>query len=289
MFSDTHFHFKLMAQEYGIDGVDVLSKMAENNCYFGLDIGTKACDLMERISFCEKTINQMKDEETARKASSFLYFSAGIWPDIDSIHDAENQMKILRQSIIECQKKVIAIGEGGLDHHWNPGGVDGRCETDFDSKTYNCERNLFEMQLELAKELRLPFIIHSRDAFEDTLSCIKNVGYHNGIVHCFSYGIDEARAFLDLGWHIAFGGGTTYTKKATMEQMKELLNFVPEDRFLCETDAPYLSPVPLRGTPNSPVNINYVYEFIANAKNIPVRELSCIVDKNIKCLFHLDV
>ena len=115
MFSDTHFHFKLMAQEYGVDGVEVLSKMAENNCYFGLDIGTKACDLMERISFCEKTISQMKDEETARKASSFLYFSAGIWPDIDSIHDAENQMKILRQSIIECQKKVIAICEGGLD------------------------------------------------------------------------------------------------------------------------------------------------------------------------------
>ena len=321
MFSDTHFHFKLMAQEYGVDGVQVLTKMAENNCYFGLDIGTKASDLVERIAFCEKTVNQIKDEKTAKKACSFLYFSAGIWPDIDSIHDAENQVKILRQNILACnqnanetfqtnqehsnqnaastacneippkislKKKVIAIGEGGLDHHWNPSGVDGRCESDFDSKTYNCERNLFEMQLELAKELKLPFIIHSRDAFEDTVSCIKNVGYHNGIVHCFSYGIDEARAFLDLGWHIAFGGGTTYTKKSKMDNMKELLNFIPEDRFLCETDAPYLSPVPLRGTPNSPANIVHVYEFIANAKNITTLELSNLVDNNIRNLFHPD-
>ena len=73
-----------------------------------------------------------------------------------------------------------------------------------------------------------------------------------------------------------------------MEQMKELLNFVPEDRFLCETDSPYLSPVPLRGNPNSPLNINYVYEFIANAKSITSMELSNIVDRNIKNLFHLD-
>lgn len=288
MFSDTHFHFKLMAEEYVVDAVEVLSKMAENNCCFGLDIGTKASDLMERIAFCESTINQINDKEFARKVSSFLYFSAGIWPDIDSIHDAENQIKILRQNIAVSTKKVIAIGEGGLDHHWNPSGVDGRCESDFDSKTYICERNLFEMQLELAKELQLPFIIHSREAFEDTLSCIKNVGYHNGIVHCFSYGIEEARTFLDLGWHIAFGGAVTYTKKAKMEQMKELLNFVPEDRFLCETDSPYLSPVPLRGNPNSPQNINYVYEFIANAKSITSMELSNIVDRNIKNLFHLD-
>ena len=93
---------------------------------------------------------------------------------------------------------------------------------------------------------------------------------------------------MDLGWHIAFGGAVTYTKKAKMEQMKELLNFVPEDRFLCETDSPYLSPVPLRGNPNSPLNINYVYEFIANAKSITSMELSNIVDRNIKNLFHLD-
>ena len=304
MFSDTHFHFQLMQREYGVDGLQVLKTMAENNCFFSLDVATKAEDLFSRYECWKNTVLQIEDYETAKKACNFMYFSAGVWPDMESIHDGENKLKILKQNIdkfnnekvlfqndreLPLQKKIIAIGEGGLDHHWNPGGVDGRCETDFDSKTYNCERNLFEMQLELAKELQLPFIIHSRDAFEDTLSCIKNVGYHNGIVHCFSYGIDEARAFLDLGWHIAFGGGTTYTKKAKMEQMQKLLNFVPEDRFLCETDAPYLSPVPLRGTPNSPVNINYVYEFIANAKNISVRELSCIVDKNIKCLFHLDV
>lgn len=304
MFSDTHFHFKLAAQEYGIDFVDVLTKMAQKDCFFALDIGTKAYDLYERMDFCEKTLLKITDFNVLKKVCNFLYFSAGIWPDLDSVYDAENQIKILKQNILSCNsensafdlknknefvlhKKVIAVGEGGLDHHWNPCGADGRCSSDFNQKTYDCEKILFEMQLELAKELNLPFIIHSRDAFEETLSCLKNIGYHNGIVHCFSYGIQEARAFLDLGWYIAFGGGITYTKKSKILQMQELLNFIPEDRFLCETDSPYLSPVSLRGTPNSPANINYVYDFIAKSKGISAEKFSAVVDKNIKNLFKI--
>ena len=88
---------------------------------------------------------------------------------------------------------------------------------------------------------KLPVIVHSRDAFEDTLECINNIGYHNGIIHCYSYGIEEARTFLDLGWYIALGGGITYTKKSKLEQMQELIRFIPSDRLLTETDAPYLA------------------------------------------------
>lgn len=302
MFSDTHFHFKLTGQEFGVDVVEVLREMAQNDCFFALDVGTKANDLSERVDFCEKTLLKISDFDVKKKASDFLYFSAGIWPDLDSIRDAENQIKILKQNIlafngensksqnenkIALRKKVIAVGEGGLDHHWNPNGADRRSESDFDKKTYEREKKLFEMQLDLAKELNLPFIIHSRDAFEDTLACVKNVGYHNGVVHCFSYGIREARAFLDLGWHVAVGGGATYVKKSKTAQMQELLNFIPEDRFLCETDSPYLTPVPLRGTPNSPANVRYVYDFIAKMKGVPVEKLSSVVDKNIKKLFKI--
>ena len=143
------------------------------------------------------------------------------------------------------------------------------------------------MQLELARRLNLPMIVHSRDAFEDSLDCIKNVGYNNGIIHCYSYGIEEARKFLDLGWYIAFGGGTTYTKKAKMDQMMELLRFIPDDRILCETDAPYLAPVPFRGQSNTPVLVEHVYNFIAGARNCTAEELSNLVDDNIRTLFKL--
>ncbi len=285
-----------MTTERGVDGVETLSAMAARNTFFGLDIGTHCDDLAERQACVEKSIAGIADAGLAAKARDFMYFSAGIWPDVDAIHDRENQMKILRKSIEAAaagadqdtlHRRIIAVGECGLDHHWNPSGEDGRCEEDFDQATYRGEREMFEAHLELARELKLPVIVHSRDAFEDTLSCIKNIGYDNGIIHCYSYGIDEARAFLDRGWYIAFGGAITYNKKAKLEAIIELLRFVPADRFLCETDAPYLAPVPLRGTVNTPVNVEHVYKFAAEARGMSPEELSNLVDENIKNLFQL--
>lgn len=283
MFSDTHFHFHMMVTERGLNGPQILTDLATRDFKFGLDIGTGRNDLEQRQACVEETINQMADKTSAEKARNFMYYSAGIWPNIEDIHDRENAMKALRQSI--QGKKIVAIGECGLDHHWNPSGADGRCESDFDEKTYKGEKELFQMQLEFAKELKLPVIIHSRDAFEDTLDCLKNVGYHNGIVHCYSYGIEEAEKFLDLGWYIAFGGATTYTKKAKLDDMKALLQFVPEDRFLCETDAPYLAPVPFRGQSNNPVLVEEVYKFIAQLRGTTPEALSELVDENIDTLF----
>ena len=283
MFSDTHFHFHMMVTERGLNGPQILTDLATRDFKFGLDIGTGRNDLEQRQACVEETINQMSDKTSAEKARNFMYYSAGIWPNIEDIHDRENAMKALRQSI--QGKKIVAIGECGLDHHWNPSGADGRCESDFDEKTYKGEKELFQMQLEFAKELKLPVIIHSRDAFEDTLDCLKNVGYHNGIVHCYSYGIEEAKKFLDLGWYIAFGGATTYTKKAKLDDMKALLQFVPEDRFLCETDAPYLAPVPFRGQSNNPVLVEEVYKFIAQLRGTTPEALSELVDENIDTLF----
>ena len=284
MFSDTHFHFKMMTEERGVDGVDVLTTMARRDCFFGLDIGTKAGDLQGRQLSVEKCIEAIADSNLADKTRAFLHFSAGIWPDIDSIKDRENQMKLLRDSITP---DVIAIGECGLDHHWNPSGADGRCESDFDEQVYRGERELFEAHLELARDLKLPVIVHSRDAFQDTFDCIKNIGYDNGIIHCYSYGIEEARAFLDRGWYIALGGGITYTKKSKLEQMQELIRFIPEDRLLTETDAPYLAPVPFRGQANSPVLVEYVFDFISTVRAISQDRLNQIVDENIRKLFSL--
>ena len=294
MFSDTHFHFKMMTEERGVDGVEVLSQLARRDCFLGLDIGTRAGDLQGRQLAVEKCIAGVADARLADKARSFMYFSAGIWPDVESIKDRENQVKLLRDSIVVASadpdqdtlnRKIIAVGECGLDHHWNPSGEDGRSEEDFDEQVYRGERELFEAQIELARELKLPVIVHSRDAFEDTLECINNIGYHNGIIHCYSYGIDEARAFLDLGWYIALGGGITYTKKSKLEQMQELIHFIPSDRLLTETDAPYLAPVPFRGQANTPVLVEHVFNYIAQARGITVDELNATVDSNIKSLF----
>ena len=296
MFSDTHFHFKMMTTERGVDGVEVLNALAARDCFFGLDIGTHCDDLAEREACVESAIANIQDSKLAAKAREFMYFSAGIWPDVEAIHDRENQMKLFRESIAAVaeggdhdtlNRKIVAVGECGIDHHWNPSGADGRCESDFDEQTYRGERELFEAQLELARELSLPVIVHSRDGFEDTLDCLKNVGYDNGIIHCYSYGIEEARAFLDRGWYIAFGGAVTYNKKSKLEAVKELLKFVPADRFLCETDAPYLAPVPLRGTVNTPVNVEHVYNFISEVRGCTPEELSNLVDENIKRLFKI--
>ncbi len=298
MFSDTHFHFKHFVDDNpdGSEfGADILTQMVRGDVLFGLDIGTRCDDLMPRLQSVLDSLDLIGDHNTHAKAQRMVYFSAGIWPDPDEIRDRWNCMETLRESIEDFKaendgafaKKLVAIGEGGLDHHWNPSGADGRDKSDFDEDLYNGERELFEMQLELAREMNLPFIVHSRDAFRETLDCIRNVGYDRGVIHCYSYGLSEAKAFLDRGWYLAFGGATTYTKKSHMDDMNELLAYVPDDRILLETDAPYLAPVPLRGSPNNPVNIKYTYEFIATRRNRTPAQLSKIVDKNIKDLFRI--
>ena len=288
MFSDTHFHFHHLI-ERGLDGVEILSQLAERNTFFGLDIGTRSDDLLRRHVQLQETVSRLP-ENLREAADQMLYYSAGIWPDVDEIKNRTEAMKKLSDSIEAFADKshLVAIGECGLDHHWNPSGADGRCESDFDQSVYEGERELFQMQIDLAKKMNLPVIVHSRDAFEDTLDCIENMGYHQGIIHCYSYGKEEARQFLDLGWYIAFGGATTYTKKAKMDEMKELLRFVPDDRILMETDSPYLAPVPFRGQTNTPVLIEHCYHFVAQARGVLSSELSLTVDKNIKSLFRFE-
>ncbi len=290
MYSDTHFHLGYIIERSSADeAAKVLEAMAESNVYFGMDIGTKSTDLLARYCAIQECIS-MLNEAARKRVKGFLHFSAGIWPDPNAIRQRKESIEELKGEIKkfkELGQKVTAIGEGGLDHHWNPSGPDGRKEEDFDSELFKGEKELFLMQLELAKEEDLPFIVHSRDAFEDTLACIKEAGYNRGIIHCFSYGLEEAKAFLDLGWYLALGGGTTYTKKRDMEKMTDLLRYIPSDRLLLETDAPYLAPVPLRGTMNTPANIRYVYDFIANARGIPTADLCNIVDSNIRQLFKI--
>lgn len=298
MYSDTHFHFQHFTENPKIDGAAVLCALAERSCFFGLDIGTHSDDLFERQSCADSAIARIKNTNLADKARAFLYFSAGIWPAAEEIATREKSVQTLRAHIDAAassddadtlHRSIIAIGECGLDHHWNPNGADGRCESDFDKKMLDGEKELFEMQLALAQKMKLPVIVHSRDAFMDTYNCIKNIGWNSGIIHCYSYGLEEARKFLNLGWYISFSGAVTYTKKSRMIEMQELLAYIPNDRILCETDAPYLAPVPYRGQINTPVLVEHTYKYIAEARKTTPQELSETVDSNIKSLFNLAV
>lgn len=289
MFSDTHFHFNILEEE---NRQNVVEQMADRNTFFGLDIGTHCDDLQSRQLLAFDEISKIQDETKREKAFSMFYFSAGIWPASEAIADRENQIKVLESQIDTALKsdnpffrKVVALGECGLDHHWNPAGVDGRCENDFDEKLLQGEKEMFVMQMNLARKFNLPVVVHSRDAFEETVECLKEADYDNGIIHCYSYGLEEAKVFLDRGWYLAFGGGVTYTKKSKMEQMLELLRYVPADRLLLETDAPYLAPVPFRGTKNNPTLVEHSYKFIADARGVDVNSLCETVDENIKKLF----
>ena len=290
MFSDTHFHFHHLTEERALNGSEILQKLCERDTFFALDIGTRADDLLPRQNSLKEEISKLP-QGLQKQADDFIFYAAGIWPDVEEIKDRHNAIKTLKANIHEfsktSDKKLVAIGECGIDHHWNPSGADGRDENDFNADIFKGEKELFCMQLEYAKSLNLPVIVHSRDAFEDSVNCIKETGYNNGIIHCFSYGIEEAKTFLELGWYLAFGGATTYTKKSKKQAMTELLRYVPEDRLLLETDSPYLAPVPFRGQTNTPVLIEYVYNFIAQARNTSPQELSDLVDTNIKTLFKL--
>ncbi len=283
MYSDSHFHFQLLTDGDTERGADILSQMAQNRTVFALDIGTRCDDLAARQDYLADCLDLVEDSVLKGRAEKMLYFSAGIWPDADAINERERNMEELEDQIADATeedgrfaKKLAAIGECGLDHHG-----------DYDWSLIAEERELFAMQLRLAKQLHLPVVVHSRDAFEDTLDVIKGEGYDCGVIHCYSYGLEEAKAFLDRGWYIAFGGAVTYTKKNKMHDMEELLNYVPEDRLLLETDAPYLTPVPLRGTPNTPLLISYTYEFIAAKRHIGIDKLCKLVDENCKRLFSI--
>lgn len=288
MFSDTHFHLHHL-DELGIDCKNLFIEFAKRNYTFLLDIGTHCDDLIDRMNLVDTLISKLDNSEYQSKIKSILYFSAGIWPDVSAIKDRENQLCELEHMINtqENTGKVIAIGECGLDHHWNVAGVDHRSEDDFSSEIFSGEAELFESQLEMGKKFDKPIIVHSREAFDGTLSCIKNVDYNTGIIHCFSYGKEEAKHFLDLGWYIALGGALTYTKKSKLQEMRELVQYIPKDRLVLETDSPYLAPVPYRGTTNTPLLIEHTYQFIADILCMSVESLCKISLENTKTLFRL--
>lgn len=279
LLSDTHCHLFSQIPDNTVYGI--LAELEKDFCFIQ-DIGTKPDDFEERYNRAKKFFPNMP---------STIRFSLGIWPDGNYISDIDRSINTLESNIRKARGLglKIALGECGLDRYWNgenakkhrEGNDASRCTEDIAS-----EEHMFEKQLQLAEKYTLPVIVHSRDAFIDTIKVIDKRSYHNGVIHCYSYGIEEAKSFLERGWYISFSGNctfpTTHTKKA---KMSELIKSIPLDKLLLETDAPYLAPAPYRGKANNPTLVKYVYECVAQILELDIEILAKQVFENAKRLF----
>lgn len=197
-----------------------------------------------------------------------FYAAVGVHPE-DTADLTEDDMDILRSYAKD--EKVVAIGETGLDHYW-------------DEPARDIQKKWFARQIALAKEVNLPIVVHSRDAAAETLDVIKAEGASDvgGIIHCFSYSVETAKQYLDLGFFIGIGGVVTFKNG---RKLKEVAEYTPLDRIVVETDSPYLAPVPKRGKRNSSEYLPYIIEEIARIKGISAKEVEDATWENAVRLF----
>ncbi len=231
----------------------------------------------------ERVVNVGSDMETSRKSIDLassnekIYAAVGIHPTYAASCDDEAICE-LRQMCAD--DKVVAIGEIGLDYYW-------------DDCPEEIQKESFIKQLELAKELDMPIIIHSRDACADTLEILKGFVEDlkksgrkiRAVMHCFSYSPEVAKEYIDMGFYLGIGGVVTFkNSKKLVETVKE----IPLERMVLETDSPYLTPVPFRGKRNDSSKLTYVIEKIAEIKETDAEEVSRVTWDNSCRLYRID-
>ena len=209
------------------------------------------------------------------KEYDFIYATCGISPN-DIPQSEEELWKNLDEikNLVKINKKVVAIGEIGLDYYWEK-----------DEKRREFQKVAFMKQIELANELELPIVIHTRDAIMDTLEILKqNDVEHKGVFHCCPLNRELVKEALKLGFYISFAGPITFKNS---KNANEIIEMVPNDKMLIETDSPYLSPEPLRGKRNDPRNVKYIAQKIADVKGISLEEVAKITYENAKEIFKM--
>lgn len=254
MLFDTHTH--LNADQFEDDCAEVIERAREagvsNMLVVGFDRPT--------ISKAMEIIEDYSD----------IYASVG-WHPVDAVDMVDEDLKWI-ETLTE-HPKVVALGEMGLDYHW-------------DKSPKDVQKEVFRKQIQLARRLDLPIIIHNREATEDIITILKeeDASEVGGIMHCFSADWESAKKCLDLGFHLSFGGPVTF-KNA--KETRDVAEQVPLDRLLIETDCPFLSPHPFRGKRNEPARVRLVAEQLAELKKISLEELGEITMLNAKRLFRI--
>lgn len=254
MLFDSHTHYD--DTRFDFDRYEVLNSMKDNNVGMIMNACASMSDIMSIKDMCIRY--------------DFVYGSVGVHPS-ECGDMTEDDINILKN---ECKNtKIKAIGEIGLDYY-------------YDNVPREVQKKWFVRQIELAKEEKLPIIVHDRDAHADIIQIMQNHGAIDcgGVLHCFSGSCEMAKQILDMGFYIAFGGVLTFknAKKAV-----EAASYIPLDRILIETDCPYLTPVPFRGERNSSLYIHYVAEKLAEIKNLSVDEVEITTFNNAKKCFNI--
>ncbi len=253
MIFDTHAHYD--DEQFDEDREALLSSMQEGGVGTIVNV---AADLQswDAISRLVKTY-------------PFVYGAAGIHPDyVGELSEAHfSRLKELLK-----EEKFVAVGEIGLDYYW-------------DKEDHETQKKWFIRQLSLASQLNLPVIIHSREAAADTMEIMKTQGRGlSGVIHCYSYSVEQAKEYVKMGFYIGIGGVVTF-KNA--KKLKEVVEEIPLTQIVLETDCPYLSPVPNRGKRNSSFNLIYVAEEIAKIKGISVDEVIRKTEENARKLYRI--
>lgn len=251
---DTHAHYN--DEAFDKDRDELLKSLDENGIGTVVNVGA--------------SIQSTKETLQLTRRYSFVYGSAGVHPnETGELNDG--LMDWLRQ--ITEKDKIVAVGEIGLDYYW-------------EEPEPEIQKYWFVRQLALAREAELPVIIHSRDAARDTLDIMKaeRAGDIGGVIHCFSYGVDLAREYLQMGFYLGVGGVVTFHNA---RKLKEVVKYTPLEQLVLETDCPYLSPEPNRGRRNSSLNLFYIAEQIGQIKNIPVDEVIAVTSRNAGQLYRL--
>ncbi|WP_141434169.1 TatD family hydrolase [Bacillus sp. 03113] len=254
MLFDTHVH--LNAEQFEEDLKDVIERAKATGI-----------ENMVVVGFDRPTINRAME---LIEEYEFLYASIG-WHPVDAIDMTDEDLDWIEE--LSKHPKVVALGEMGLDYHW-------------DKSPREIQQEVFRKQIRLAKKVNLPIVIHNRDATEDIIHILKEeeaktVG---GIMHCFSGSVETAKECVNMNFYISLGGPVTF-KNA--KKPKEVAEAIPLEKLLVETDCPYLTPHPFRGKRNEPSYVKLVAEKIAEIKGVSFEEVARMTTKNAKKLFDI--
>lgn len=250
MIFESHAHYDDDA--FDNDREELLSSLQENGIEYVINVGA--------------SLETTKTTIELTKRYPFIYGAAGVHPSETAELTEENFQWLEEQCRLE---KVVAVGEIGLDYYW-------------EEPDHEIQKLWFERQLALAERIQKPVIIHSRDAAKDTYDILQKTQNIGGVIHCFSYSAEMAQEYVKMGFYIGIGGVVTFKNG---RKLKEVVESVPLDRILLETDSPYLAPEPNRGKRNSSLNLPYIAQQIAAIKDVTYEEAVSITNENAKRLF----
>lgn len=254
MLIDSHCHIN--SEELRENAQEIINRADEANIKKLVIVGCDLDDSLEAVEFAHKF-----------SLTPTCYASIGIHP-----HEAKRYETIPEEFYkLVNDEKVIAVGEIGLDYH-------------YDLSPREIQKKIFELQLNFAEEVNMPVILHIREAMDDAMKILHEHKNLQLLFHCYAGGLKFLDEVLEMGGLCAFGGALTWKGK-TSEELREVFRKIPAERILLETDCPYMAPVPMRGKTNEPAFIKFVYERAAQERNISVEELENIIENNFEKFF----